>query len=667
MDPINLATPVKQLSGVGSTWEAIFQKHGVETVQDLLWNIPYRYIDISRINKIDTLMVGQAAIIWATVDKISFRQTAKRRMRLVEASLEDSTGKFAAVWFNQIYLLKIIKPGDKKIFFGTVKYDFITKKKVLSSPTIYSDQGIYPVYHESGRLSSNIISSIIKRLLLALPLIPEILPRNIIQQEKLLERNVAFHQIHQPESNLLLLRSQHRLAIEELVILILQLRVKLKQDGYAQSIPPNIEAIKNFIAKLTFKLTDGQRKAAWQIIKDMSKPLPMKRLLMGDVGSGKTVVGAIASLNVVSAGAQAIWIAPTDILAQQHFATLSQILKKVGLKVGIYTRTRKEANCQKDNIIVGTHALLQPDVSFGNIGLVVIDEQHRFGVKQRAILFDRNPIPHLLSMTATPIPRTLALTLYGNLDISFLDTLPIDRKPVLTQVFFPHQRDLAYQKIKEEIAKGHQAFIITPLINRDNGDGVTLFDDEKKSAQAEYEKLHSQIFADYQVGLLHGKLSVKDKANVMDKFKNKKLDILVATTVVEVGIDIPNATIIMIENAELFGLAQLHQLRGRVGRGNKQAYCLLMSGSSDNIITSRLQALEKNNNGFKLAEIDLKLRGPGILSGLSQSGFGSLKLANLLDQELMVKARRIADYCIQYGISEELQKYVVKTDKQHGE
>ncbi|MBI2263235.1 ATP-dependent DNA helicase RecG, partial [Candidatus Berkelbacteria bacterium] len=406
---------------------------------------------------------------------------------------------------------------------------------------------------------------------------------------------------------------------------------------------------------LPFFLTHDQKRSIWEIVKDLSRPAPMNRLLEGDVGSGKTVVAAAGVLLAAKSNFQSVWLAPTEVLANQHAQSVSKLLEPFGISVGLLTAatSKKAAEISQNQLIIGTHAILQKDIILPNLAFVIVDEQHRFGVKQRAWLRQpttdnqqpttTHPIPHFLSMTATPIPRTLALSIFGDLDISVLDELPPGRKKVETKIVPPLQRKAAYDFIRQQVKKGRQIFVICPLIEKkEDGKALNLFELDCKSAIAEYEKLSKEIFPDLRIGLLHGKMKSKEKEEVMGRFKNREIDILVSTAVIEVGIDIPNATVMMIEGAERFGLASLHQFRGRVGRGGHQSFCLVFPQVWGALIQKRLLAFQKINNGFELAEIDLKLRGPGELGGIRQSGIPDLKMASLSDIILLRETREAA-------------------------
>jgi len=467
----------------------------------------------------------------------------------------------------------------------------------------------------------------------------------------------ALWQIHFPDSIKLATAAKKRFSFEELFLiqlLILRERMKFAKEK-SIAIPLNLKIIQSFIRKLPFKLTDSQKKSTWQILKDMEKPKPMNRLLEGDVGSGKTIVAAIAALNIAKAGYQTVFMAPTEILSKQHFQNLSQLFKNSHISVGLLTGKEKIKNEESD-ILIGTQALIQDKVKFKKLALVILDEQHRFGVKQRAKLCrQKDFIPHLLSMTATPIPRTLTLTIYGDLDLSSITELPTGRKKIITKFITPNKRQEAYDFIRKQVKQGRQVFVICPRIEPSEVKENNLSWAEVKAVKEEYEKLSKDIFSDLKVGELHGKMKTEEKEKVIKNFKERKINILVSTSVIEVGIDIPNASLIMIEGAERFGLSQLHQFRGRVGRSEYQSFCFLFTESSAKKTGQRLRALLSSNNGFALAEKDLEIRGPGDFSGIRQWGIPDLSMASLKDIFLVQSSRNTAKEILEED--PELKKY----------
>jgi ATP-dependent DNA helicase RecG len=685
---LTLATSVSKIVGVGPKFAQKLSHLGIERVEDLLFYFPRRHDDLSRPSKISDLYAGGQAIIRAKIVTIENQRSPRRWMALTKAILQDESGEIGALWFNQPFLIKNLRLGQEWIFFGKIAFDFRTKQLVLQSPSYEREAVILPVYSETEGLTSKNLRRIIKPLLNAVGQIEEFLPNEILKKENLLDVHLAIKQIHFPDNSKMLNSARQRLAFEELFLLSLKVlsnRKELEQNN-APKIEIEIPLIKKFVASLPFKLTDDQRKAAWEIVRDLSgrsklkvksKKLkqqikqetvaPMNRLLEGEVGSGKTVVAAMAVLAIKNAGYQSVWMAPTEILALQHYKNVKKLLSPFGVKIGLLTSSFKKSEIQKvtdNDLIIGTHAVIQEDVHFPHLALIIVDEQHRFGVKQRAALKQRTMIsesasaeasadkqrsvPHFLSMTATPIPRTLALSFYGDLDLSIIKQLPIGRQKIETKIISPDDRAKAYLFIKDQIKAGRQAFVICPLIGQDETTaGGRLFDlQEKKAAVAEYEKLSKIIFPDLRIGLLHGRMKAKDKEKAMTDFKDDKIDILVSTAVVEVGVDIPNASVMMIEGAEKFGLAQLHQFRGRVGRSTHKSYCFLFTESWSKNTQKRLQAMVESNDGFSLAEKDLQIRGPGELYGTLQSGMPDLKMASLSDIILMKRARASAEEII---------------------
>lgn len=673
--------PVQYLPGVGPKIAEKLKRLGIETVRDLLFYYPRRYDDFSHPSKISSLRIDQDAIIKAQIVEIKQSRTRRRWMSIIEATLADDSGEIKAIWFNQPFLLKILKPGNEWLFAGKVNWDFQSKNKTFTV-TQYENPSnlatpILPVYPETAGITSKYIRKLVKPILVAntsnvsVELAEEYLPEEILNEKNLIRLNEALRKIHFPENLAEIEGAKKRLGFDELFLIALRMLLNKKELSKSNAVALTFDEriLQSFVKKLPFKLTNAQRKAAWEIICDLGKTVPMNRLLEGDVGSGKTVVAAMAVLVASENKYQSVWLAPTEILANQHFQNVSKILKPFGIKVGLLTSAQKKANLEKDNLIIGTHALLQKDISLPRLALIIIDEQHRFGVKQRAHLRQstdyRQPtavtnsnnqsavVPHLLSMTATPIPRTMALAIYGDLDISIIDEAPTGRKRVITRIVQPKERQKAYDFIRAEVKNDRQVFVVCPLIEEQKLKEGKLFDLDKKSAVKEFERLSTEIFPDLKIGLLHGKMKSKEKEKTMEDFSQGKLDVLVSTAVVEVGIDIPNATVMMIEGAERFGLAQLHQFRGRVGRGEFQSYCFLFSESNSENTRKRLGAMVRCYDGFLLAEEDLQNRGPGELAGIKQSGLPDLKMATLSDTILVKEARKAAEDIITIG----LEKY----------
>lgn len=651
----NLDTPIAKLPRINERYLKRFHKLGLNTIRDLLYYFPNRYDDFSKIITIDKLKLNETATVQGEILKIDNIRTFKKGMSLTEALIKDPTGSVRVIWFNQPFLIKNLSEGKKVSLSG--KYTMGPKGLYLSNPsyetimlgkTATHTAGLIPIYHETTGLGSRFLRYYIKLILPTIALIKEPLPCDILKKYNLPSIQIALKNIHFPENLRLADEARKRFAFEELFLLqlyVLRQKINLRKEN-AIRIPFDKDLIQMFVKKLPFELTGAQKKAIWEIIRDLEKSEPMNRLLQGDVGSGKTVVAATVALEVASAGYQVAFMAPTEILAQQHFKEIKKLLTGFDVEIGLLTREEKISS-EKTKIFVGTHALIQRDVHFKNLALVIVDEQHRFGVEQRASLLKTNVLPHLLSMTATPIPRTLALTIYGDLDVSLLNEMPKNRQKIITKIVPPDEREQAYEFIRQEVKRGRQAFVICPRIELKTGDNPStvlgaskLLWAEVKAVKEEHEKLSEKIFPDLKIDMIHGKIKTKGKERVMSDFRNKKTDVLVSTSVIEVGIDIPNATVIMIEGADRFGLAQLHQFRGRVGRGEHQSYCLLLSTSGKT--TTRLRALVKCDNGFELAEKDLEIRGPGQFYGVAQSGLPDLAMANLNDLELIKSTRATA-------------------------
>ncbi|MGD0977356.1 MAG: ATP-dependent DNA helicase RecG [Minisyncoccia bacterium] len=700
---IELSTSIENLAYAGTKNAPRLKRLGIKTVRNLLWHFPFRYDDFSqKISIADITEAGETVSIIGTVTEIKNTVAWRRRMSITDATVEDETGWIHAVWFHQPYLERTLAVGsvvslsgkvarDKKgVYLSNPSYEKLSANDLglspngskLSSNLVHTGR-LVPVYPETEGVSSKYLRFLIKKILGAKLEMTDPLPAHLREKYNFPEIRKAFFDIHFPEKSEDAKIAKDRFAFED--ILLFQLRALLDRRQMQMLKAPVIafdkELVGNFVRSLPFELTNDQRLATFEILKDLEKPYPMNRLLNGDVGSGKTVVALIAAVEVAMAGFQVVFMAPTEILAKQHFATITALLSNFQLRIGLLTGSeakqfpadetetekiskkimQKKIADGKINIVIGTHAVIQKNVKFKNLGLVVIDEQHRFGVEQRMKLLKSQPtthyslqttnyVPHLLSMTATPIPRTLALTIYGDLDVSLLKEKPKGRQEIITRIIPPEKRQSAYKFIDDQIKEGRQVFVICPRIEISKAkeeDGVLnptkpislskLVWSEVKAVTEEFEKLSKQIFPHRHVAMLHGKLKPKEKDEIMTGFKNKKYDLIVSTSVVEVGVDIPNASIMMIESAERFGLAQLHQFRGRVGRGAHQSYCLLFT--SDGNASHRLKALEKTNNGFELAEADLKIRGPGEFTGVKQSGIPDLAMASLTDIELIKKAR----------------------------
>lgn len=646
---MKLSDPVQKIKGVGKETAARLEKLGVLNVIDLLTYWPRRYDDYSEVISISQVR-GGSITVKATVEHIKTRRV-RRGMHITEASLHDETGALKVVWFNQPYRKDYFKPGKEYYFSGM--YEFSYNRYSLMNPTVEqvaeftkNTARIVPIYKETKGLSSREIRGFIHECSTLFSELGEHLPAKIVKENKLMSYQAAAFALHWPESSEMLKEAQRRIGFEEIFSFVMagQLNKRQIQSETAVSIPFDVKLARKFVKLLPFELTADQKRAAWEILQDIEKPTPMNRLLEGDVGSGKTVVAAFGAYMSAQNGLQSAFMAPTELLASQHAQTLAELLEPVGVSVALLTSSvKKQAKTElkkqlasgEVDIVVGTHALLQESVEFSKLAYIIIDEQHRFGVKQRQKLVEKGAaIPHILSMTATPIPRSLALTVYGELDISLISQKPSNRLPIETKIWSPNSRAQLYDEIDRELIKDRQAFVVCPLIEESDTTGV-------KSVKAEQIVLSKGPFKHRRIGLLHGKLKDEEKQEVMKDFIDHKLDILVSTTVIEVGIDVPNASVMLIEGADQFGLAQLHQLRGRVGRSQHQSYCYLMQTSSQKP-TKRLRAMEQTNNGFKLAEMDLELRGPGALYGMRQHGKLDLRIANITDSKLIKSAQKSA-------------------------
>ncbi len=649
---MNLGVRVETLKGVGKTMTAKLERLGIHTVGDLLHHFPRRYEDFSEIIPIRLMKPGPVTFR-GQVARIAARRARSRKLTVTEAIVTDGSGTVKAIWFNQPFLAKQFPVGTDVLVSG--KLEFRNNDLALQSPAIESDEPdtrhtgrIVPVYPETEGVTSKQLRNLIMPLLPLVSGLPETLPTQTVKQSRLMARDRALLEIHAPTSQNNLKRARHRLAFEELFFIIAAALVIKReiQTESAPSIQLKVPVAQEFVKGLHFELTTAQRQAAWQILQDMAGHRPMNRLLEGDVGSGKTVVAVMAAVMAIKNGHQAALMVPTDILARQHGSKLQPLLDALDvtgtLLLGRQPAAEKKAALAKvasgeAQLVVGTHALLTEAVSFKSLGLVIIDEQHRFGVEQRQRLKQKaGRLPHLLSMTATPIPRTLALTVYGDLDITIIDQLPEGRQPIETKVLRPSDRDVAYGFIDRQLADGRQAFVVCPLIEDSDVSGA-------KSVTAEAQRLRQGPFSHRRIGLLHGKMKPEDKDAEMRRFAGGELDILVATSVIEVGIDVPNATVMLIEGAERFGLAALHQLRGRVGRSSHRSYCFIASDSITPGTMERLQAMERTQDGFRLAQIDLELRGPGQVYGRRQHGDLELEMADLGDSRLVAAVRKAAD------------------------
>lgn len=653
---MNLSLPVNEIKGVGPKTAELLRSAGLHTVNDLIYFLPRKHEDFSQVTPITAVRPGKVTVR-VTVEAVKTRRV-RRGMHITEATLVDKTGKLAAVWFNQSYRAKQLEGGGE--FYMSGEFGLQYKKYQLTNPSVEKVSGIQvntdrvlPIYREVKGVKSHLIRKLLDELRPAITMLPETLPPDIIRREKLISHADALVALHFPKELVQVNKARERLGFEELFELTLAAalnkQANSKLDGW--QVPFDAAAAKEFVAKLPFNLTNAQRMAAWDIFQNLEAAMPMNRLLQGDVGAGKTVVAGFAAYMAARSGFQTAIMAPTEILASQHAKTLQQLLAPYNISVALLTGSvKKKAKHElyqhvkngAAQVVVGTHALIQDVVEFDRLGFVVIDEQHRFGVEQRQkLLYKSQRMPHLLAMTATPIPRSLALTVYGELDVSVLNELPAGRKPIETKIWSPNSRTQLYAKIDEELAKGRQAYVVCPLIDESP-------DSELKSVEAEYKKLRKGELKHRRIGLLHGKLPAEEKEAVMRQFAAHELDILVSTTVIEVGVDVPNATVMMVDGADRFGLAQLHQLRGRVGRSDHQSYCYLVPSTSAKP-SQRLRELEKSNDGFYLAEVDLRLRGPGEIYGRAQHGTLDLKIASLADTQMIARAQKAAVNFVKNG------------------
>jgi ATP-dependent DNA helicase RecG len=657
---ITTDTPVQYVKGVGPARARLLEKLGIKTIYDMFFFFPWRYEDRKNISKICDLRCGENGTAVGEVVSADIITTPRRRMKIFELTVADGTGSLKSKWFNQPYLKKYFKKGQRVILNGTVKSlysgvgiemenpDF---ELIESEDTLVHASRIVPVYKATEGISPKQLRTLMFNTVQSYSyLLEEYLPEGVIKRNNLQPLQWSVREAHFPEEisdvdslDHRVSPAHRRLAFDEFFLLELGLALLKKKEKAEKGISfrDSTVLVNTFLKSLKFELTDAQKRVLDEVRHDMMSLLPMNRLVHGDVGCGKTAVALASMLIAVENGYQACLMAPTELLAEQHFINIHGMVEALGLNVVLLTSSTKnrpvddiaEGNAQ---LVIGTHALIQEDVTFKNLGFAVIDEQHRFGVVQRAMLRRKGFNPDILIMTATPIPRTLAMTLYGDLDISIIDELPRGRRPVITKVFFPSQKERIYASINSELSKGRQIYIVYPLI--EESEKLDL-----KSAIEGYDAF-VKIFPEKNIGLVHGRIHHSEREKVMARFKAGDIDILVATTVIEVGIDVPNASLMLIVHAERFGLAQLHQLRGRIGRGGYDSYCLLMAYhpfSEEG--KRRLKAMESTGDGFKIAEEDLSIRGPGDMFGTRQSGIPELQVANIIrDIAMLEKARKEA-------------------------
>lgn len=668
---MSLQKPLSQVIHTTKGHIAGLEELGVKTVKDLLLFFPRNYEDKSAYTNISDLRTDEINNVKGILRNL-FHKRTKNGKHLTKGLLKDETGSVEVIWFNQPYLKRVLKNGQEIILSGKAK--FAMGKLSLQSPSFEEQKKeqmhvgrIVPVYHQTEGITSKWLREKLKPLLEEWgSLLPDYMPPEILQEYRLMSFADAVKEVHFPTDDAKLEQAKKRLSFDELFLLQLK---ALQKKWYWQNINPHEQKklaqhpeVQSFLETLPFGLTRGQQSSLDEILDDLNKHYPMSRLLQGDVGSGKTIVAGVAIFNTIKQGYQAVLMAPTEILAKQHYNTLYQIFKPYSFNIqfisgstpqGLKAEIINQLQTGTVDLIIGTHSLIQEGVSFKKLGLAVIDEQHRFGVKQRDIL-KSNGSPHLLSLSATPIPRTLAMTLYGDQDLSVIDELPKGRQQIITRIVPESKRRDAYRWIEDQVEKGRQAYVICPLI--DESDVL-----EVKSAIQEFEYLQEHIFPKLKLALLHGKMKPKDKEETMTLFAHNQINILVSTSVIEVGIDVPNSTIMIIEGAERFGLSQLHQFRGRVGRGEHQSYCFLFPKKDSKEGQTRLKAMVQHSSGFTLAEIDLKLRGPGEIFGVRQSGIPDLKMASLTDAITINLARRAAENIIHKD--PELKKYPALQEK----
>ena len=656
---MELSDDIEVLKGVGPKKAQQLHGLGLCSLFDLLTHFPRSYEDQSSITPIGRLEAGERATVAGVITGLQEKRAGRRGMVILTATISDGTGFLQLTWFNQKFLKQKLKTGRRIFASGRTAYAYGGQGQLamsqMTSFEIVEDEGadmeakcgILPVYSAGENVKQSMLRALTEQLLglaeageLA---VPEVIPEGVRQQYGLLPRLQACRQIHYPEDRQQVEKARYRLAFEELYLIqyglmLLKKRRQERQQGIRFASCGSLTG--GVLSSLPFRLTDDQQNAWQDICNDMERPVPMRRLVQGDVGSGKTVIAMLALVKAAENGFQGAMMAPTEILARQHFESFSGSLEPLGIRVALLSgRLTKKAKqemydrlaAHEIDIVIGTHALIQEDVSFANLGLVVTDEQHRFGINQRAVLEKKGRlVPDVLVMTATPIPRTLTLTVYGDLEVSLIRQLPPGRKPVRTFVRGRDRRELIYKFVLEEIKKGRQAYVVCPLIEMNEDSGLS-------SAQEVYEELTGGIFYGVKCGLVHGKLKQKEKEELMQEFYEGKIKLLVATTVIEVGVNVPNASIMVVENAQRFGLAQLHQLRGRVGRGVHQSTCILISDNRGEDNLRRLSVMKATNDGFKIADEDLKLRGPGDFFGNRQHGLPQLKVADLLEDMPMLQ------------------------------
>ena len=649
---LELQTDIRYLKGVGESRAALYQKLGIETVEDLLYHIPRRYIDLTRPTPLAAAVPGQKCAVRALLAAKGREQRIRRGLSLFKLTAVDGPVTLHITFFNAKYTVEALREGEEYIFYGSVTGGFYSRQ--MDSPQVFRPEEagtLLPVYSLTQGLSNKMVSRQVTEALNRVEQLPDPLEGSgLPQQYGLLSYSQALHAVHFPPDWQAIETGRNRMVFDELLCLSLCF-ARMREGRHRLHVPPmRMQPLTEYYRALPYELTGAQQRAIAEAMSDMCSGTPMNRLVQGDVGSGKTAVAAALCYFAHRNGAQSTLMAPTEILAQQHYNSLAPLLGSLGMQVALLTgslspkkkETLKAALAAGEiDLCIGTHALLTDDTAFANLGLVVTDEQHRFGVQQRAALRQKGKDAHVLVMSATPIPRTLAMIVYGDLEISVIDELPAGRRPIRTYLIDSTIRQRAFGYIKKHLDEGYQAYLVCPAVQSEDEDTAAA---SLKSAVEYAEELAHGAFGDYRVGLLHGKMRPAQKEKVMAEFAAGEIQLLVATTVVEVGVDVPNAVIMMVENAERFGLSQLHQLRGRVGRGQVQSHCILLSDTENPDTLERLRVLCGTNDGFKIAEEDLKQRGPGDFFGERQHGLPEMKIADLAaDSRLLQKAREAAD------------------------
>lgn len=649
---LELQTDIRYLKGVGESRAALYQKLGIKTVEDLLYHIPRRYIDLTRPTPLAAAVPGQKCAVRALLAAKGREQRIRRGLSLFKLTAVDGPVTLHITFFNAKYTVEALREGEEYIFYGTVTGGFYSRQ--MDSPQVFRPEEagtLLPVYSLTQGLSNKMVSRQVTEALNRVEQLPDPLEGSgLPQQYGLLSYSQALHAVHFPPDWQAIETGRNRMVFDELLCLSLCF-ARMREGRHRLHVPPmRMQPLTEYYRALPYELTGAQQRAIAEAMSDMCSGTPMNRLVQGDVGSGKTAVAAALCYFAHRNGAQSTLMAPTEILAQQHYNSLAPLLGSLGMQVALLTgslspkkkETLKAALAAGEiDLCIGTHALLTDDTAFANLGLVVTDEQHRFGVQQRAALRQKGKDAHVLVMSATPIPRTLAMIVYGDLEISVIDELPAGRRPIRTYLIDSTIRQRAFGYIKKHLDEGYQAYLVCPAVRSEDEDTAAA---SLKSAVEYAEELAHGAFGDYRVGLLHGKMRPAQKEKVMAEFAAGEIQLLVATTVVEVGVDVPNAVIMMVENAERFGLSQLHQLRGRVGRGQVQSHCILLSDTENPDTLERLRVLCGTNDGFKIAEEDLKQRGPGDFFGERQHGLPEMKIADLAaDSRLLQKAREAAD------------------------